>query len=105
VIQLTRLNNKPLFVNADLIKFVEQSPDTLVTLISGEKLVVLETAEEIRARFVDFRRTILRGLSLSWDRPASPASVTETSGIAEPYSQSQTSEQCGSEQQSSEPKR
>lgn len=84
MIQLTRLNNKPLWVNADLIKFVEQAPDTLVTLISGEKLVVLETAEEIRARFVDFRRTILHGLSLSWDRPASPASLAETSLNAEP---------------------
>jgi flagellar protein FlbD len=103
VIQLTRLNNKPLFVNADLIKFVEQSPDTLVTLISGEKLVVLETAEEIRARFVDFRRTILHGLSLSWDRPASPAPLSETGGKAEP--ESQASEQNRSEQQSSEPKR
>lgn len=103
VIRLTRLNNKPLFVNADLIKFVEQSPDTLVTLISGEKLVVLETAEEIRTRFVDFRRTILRGLSLSWDRPVSPASLPETGVDAEP--ESQTPEQNKSEQQSSEPKR
>jgi uncharacterized protein YlzI (FlbEa/FlbD family) len=84
VIQLTRLNNKPLFVNADLIKFVEQSPDTLVTLISGEKLVVLESAKEIRDRFVAFRRTILHGLSLSWDRPASPAPPAETNGNAEP---------------------
>ena len=103
MIRLTRLNNKPLFVNADLIKFVEQSPDTLVTLISGEKLVVLETAEEIRARFVNFRRTILHGLSLSWDRPASPASLPETGVNAEP--ESQTAEQNRAAQQSSEPKR
>ena len=36
MIQLTRLNNTPLIVNSDLIKFVEQSPDTFVTLITGE---------------------------------------------------------------------
>lgn len=86
MIELTRLNNKPLFVNADLIKFVEASPDTLVTLISGEKLVVLETMEEIRARFVAFRRSTLEGLALSWGTPASPPSAPESadSGEREP---------------------
>jgi flagellar protein FlbD len=86
VIELTRLNNKPLFVNADLIKFVEASPDTLVTLISGEKLVVLETTEEIRARFVAFRRSILEGLALGWNVPASHPCPPESgaSGEREP---------------------
>ena len=62
MIQLTRLNNKPLIVNSDLIKFVEQSPDTLITLITGEKIVVRERAEEVLARIVEFRRSVLRGL-------------------------------------------
>ena len=67
MIQLTRLNNKPLMVNSDLIKFIEQSPDTLVTLISGEKIVVLEQAEEVRNRIIDFRRSVLRAVASSWD--------------------------------------
>jgi flagellar protein FlbD len=67
MIQLTRLNNKPLMVNADLIKFVEQSPDTLVTLITGEKIVVLEPAAELLNRIIAFRRSVLEGLSLNWD--------------------------------------
>jgi flagellar protein FlbD len=67
MIQLTRLNNKPLTVNSDLIKFIEQSPDTLVTLITGEKIVVLEKAEEVLHRIIAFRRSVLQGLSLSWD--------------------------------------
>ena len=50
MIQLTRLNSKPLIVNSDLIKFVEQSPDTLVTLITGEKIVVLEKPEDVSVR-------------------------------------------------------
>jgi flagellar protein FlbD len=83
VIQLTRLNNKPLFVNADLIKFVEQSPDTLVTLISGEKLVVRETTDEVRDRFVAFRRSILEGLALSWDASLPHPSVPESGGSGE----------------------
>jgi len=59
MIHLTRLNNKALFVNSDLIKFVEQSPDTVVTLITGEKIVVLEKPGEVLARIVTFRRSVL----------------------------------------------
>lgn len=73
MIQLTRLNNKPLTVNSDLIKFVEQSPDTLVTLITGEKIVVLEKVSEVLSRIIDFRRSVLKGLSLSWDPSAANA--------------------------------
>lgn len=75
MIQLTRLNNKPLTVNSDLIKFVEQSPDTLVTLITGEKIVVLENVSEVLSRIIDFRRSVLKGLSLSWD-PSSANALT-----------------------------
>jgi flagellar protein FlbD len=61
MIQLTRLNNQPLMVNSDLIKFVERSPDTVLTLISGEKIVVLEAPQQVLDRVVEFRRTILAG--------------------------------------------
>jgi uncharacterized protein YlzI (FlbEa/FlbD family) len=76
MIQLTRLNNKPLMVNSDLIKFVEKSPDTLVTLINGEKIVVLEPTEEVLSRVIAFRRSVLQGLRLAWDpSPLHPAIV------------------------------
>jgi flagellar protein FlbD len=84
VIQLTRLNSKPLFVNADLIKFVEQSPDTLVTLISGEKLVVRETAEEVRSLFVAFRRSVLMGFAVRSEVPPSAFSTPAAGGEQEP---------------------
>ena len=63
MIHLTRLNSKALIVDSDLIKFVEQSPDTLVTLVTGEKIVVLEKPAEVLARIVAFRRSLLQGLS------------------------------------------
>jgi len=63
MIQLTRLNNHPLVVNSDLIKFVENAPDTVLTLVGGEKVVVKETTEEVLAKIVEFRRNILSGLS------------------------------------------
>jgi flagellar protein FlbD len=64
VIQLTRLNSQPLVVNSDLIKFVEQAPDTVITLVSGEKIVVREKAQEVLDRVVQFRRSVLQGIML-----------------------------------------
>jgi flagellar protein FlbD len=70
MIQLTRLNNHPLAVNSDLIKFVEQSPDTVITLVNGEKIVVRESAQDVMARIVEFRRSVLQGIMLWWDNRA-----------------------------------
>ena len=54
-------------MNSDLIKFVEQAPDTVITLINGEKILVLESAGEVLRRVVDFRRSVLEGISVTWD--------------------------------------
>jgi flagellar protein FlbD len=67
MIRLTRLNNRELTVNSDLIKFVEQSPDTLITLIGGEKIVVKESPDEVLARVIAFRRSLLQGLAFERD--------------------------------------
>ena len=61
MIQLTRLNNARLAVNSDLIKYVEEAPDTVITLFNGEKLVVRETTEQVIERVRDFRRSVLLG--------------------------------------------
>jgi flagellar protein FlbD len=61
MIRLTRLNTQPLVVNSDLIKFVEQAPDTVITLLSGEKIVVRESAQDVLERVVQFRRSVLEG--------------------------------------------
>ena len=61
MIHLTRLNNTSLTINSDLIKFVEQSPDTVITLLNGEKILVRESAEQVLDRIVDFRRRLLAG--------------------------------------------
>ncbi|HEY3971863.1 MAG TPA: flagellar FlbD family protein [Candidatus Sulfotelmatobacter sp.] len=84
MIQLTRLNNKPLIVNSDLIKFVEQSPDTVVTLITGEKIVVLEKIDELLTRIIAFRRSVLQGLSLHWDSASSHALISRSPAPGSP---------------------
>lgn len=65
MIHLTRLNNTRFVINSDLIKFVEQSPDTVLTLLSGEKILVQETVDEIVQRVVDFRRQLLSAV-VNW---------------------------------------
>lgn len=62
MIRLTRLNHAPLVLNSDLIEHMETTPDTVITLTTGQKLMVLESADEVIARVIEFRRAILGGL-------------------------------------------
>ncbi len=62
MIGLTRLNSQPITVNSDLIKFVESNPDTVITLINGDKILVHETAAQVVERVVAFRRAVISGL-------------------------------------------
>lgn len=61
MIQLTRLNHVPLIVNADLIEHVEITPDTVVALTTGQKFMVLESAEDVVERVIQYRKTVLAG--------------------------------------------
>ena len=60
MIQLTRINRVPLVLNSDLIEHVEATPDTVISLTTGQKLVVLESVDEIVRRVIDFRRAVHR---------------------------------------------
>ena len=56
MIHVTRFDNTEFIVNADLIEFVETLPDTHLTLVTGKKILVRETAQEVVARVLDYRR-------------------------------------------------
>jgi flagellar protein FlbD len=85
MIQLTRLNNQPLVVNSDLIKFLENSPDTVLTLVTGEKIVVRETSEEVLTKIITFRQAILSGSAVQTAGPAASANrATSAQAAAEP---------------------
>ncbi|MEO6912659.1 MAG: flagellar FlbD family protein [Candidatus Baltobacteraceae bacterium] len=58
MIKLMRLNGQPVMVNADLIEALEETPDTVVTLISGNKLIVRDSMETIQERIIEFKRKI-----------------------------------------------
>ena len=57
MIQLTRLDGEAFILNADLIKYVEQRPDTFVTLTAGDRMVVTEPMDEVLRRAVAYQQT------------------------------------------------
>lgn len=59
MIEVTRLNDKRILINAELIERVEESPDTMITLTSGSKLIVKESRQEIRNLVVSYKKEIL----------------------------------------------
>ena len=59
MIQLTKLNGHPIVLNSDLIKTAEASPDTMLTLINGEKIIVREPCEEVTERVLAYRARLL----------------------------------------------
>lgn len=56
MIKLTRLDGELFILNADLIKYVEERPDTFVTLTTGERVVVTETMDEVLKRAVRYQQ-------------------------------------------------
>jgi flagellar protein FlbD len=55
------LNGTTVFVNPDLIRSMEPSPDTLLAFVDGERLMVRESPEDVRAKIVEYRRDCLLG--------------------------------------------
>ena len=63
MIFLTRLNDKRVVVNAEMIKMIESTPDTLLTLMNGEHMMVQESVADVVAKAIDYAREI-RGFRL-----------------------------------------
>lgn len=58
MIKVTRLNHTALILNSDLIEHIEDTPDTVITLTSGQKFMVLESSEEIVEKVIAFRKLL-----------------------------------------------
>ena len=65
MITLTRLNGSAFVLNAELIRTIEQNPDTTITLVGGEHLVVREGVREVVARVIEYGRLLRRALPAS----------------------------------------
>ena len=58
MIGLTRLNGQEFVLNSELIKFLEETPDTVITLVNGERVVVTENIDDIIDRVIDYGRRV-----------------------------------------------
>jgi len=61
VIPVTRFDGSEIVLNIDLVQWIEQTPDTVISLTNGERLLVREKTEEIVRRAIAFRHTIASG--------------------------------------------
>ena len=59
MIEVTRLNDTKLLINSDQIEFVEETPDTVISFLSGKKIIVKESRQEIQNLVILYRRKIL----------------------------------------------
>ena len=84
MIRLTRLNHSPIVLNSDLIEHIDVTPDTVVTLTTGQILRVRETADDVVERIVEFRRRVfgpeVRTGDLCRDEPSSALLKSQESG-------------------------
>ena len=62
MIEVSRLNQTIILINPDLIEFIEETPDTMISMNTGRKLVVLESAETVVDRIVAFRQRAMNSL-------------------------------------------
>lgn len=64
MIKLTKFktNDHDFVLNADLIETIEETPDTVITLTNGKKLIVAESMDEVVRRVMDYRRALYRNL-------------------------------------------
>jgi flagellar protein FlbD len=62
MIEVTRINGTKLLVNADQVETVEETPDTIITLVNGKKIVVTESRQEVRNLVVLYKRDCIGDL-------------------------------------------
>ena len=79
MIELTRLNGHKLAVNCDLIRYAESSPDTVITMVTGEKLLVRESLAELSAQVLRYRAATLRQ---AWPSAAAALSACAAHDVA-----------------------
>ncbi len=61
MINITKLNDKQVVINCELIEMIEANPDTTITMNTGRKIIVRESVEEIISRTVTYKKEIFSG--------------------------------------------
>lgn len=81
MIYVTRLNHTPVVLNSDLIEQIEMTPDTVISLTNGQKIMVLESSDELVDRVVQFRRSIAAGPRIMSSDGSSSSPKAQNGGI------------------------
>lgn len=68
MIKLTRTSGKEFVLNVDLILEVQETPDTVITLTNGKKLLVKDSADDIIEKVIKYRQKIMGGISRTGER-------------------------------------
>ena len=68
MIVLTKINNAPIAVNSDHIQYIEETPDTVITMENDDKVVVNESIAEVIQKVVMYRRLISNLVELEYER-------------------------------------
>ncbi|HWP64235.1 MAG TPA: flagellar FlbD family protein [Candidatus Binatia bacterium] len=84
MIPLTRPDGTSLLVNPDRIELVEETPDTVITLADGKKLLVLETAATVAERFIGYKRAIFAGARWGGRRRTDPGAEADPTRYEHP---------------------
>lgn len=58
MITVTRLDKRVVVVNADLIKMIESTPDTIITFINGDTVIVRDSVDDVVAKAIDYQRQV-----------------------------------------------
>jgi len=58
MIKVTLLDGKNIFVNAELIETIQETPDTIITLTNGKKMIVLDDPQDLLQKIIAYKRTI-----------------------------------------------
>ena len=67
MIKVTRINHKTLTINSDLIEFIEETPDTLIKMTTGRKIVVEESEDEVVEKIIRYKNMCFKDIKYKFD--------------------------------------
>jgi len=80
MIQLTKLNGHQIVLNSDLIEYIEETPDTVITLTNNDKVVVKDRMESIIDKVVCYRRMVAGLVEAEYQRRLAKVQDTADEG-------------------------
>jgi len=64
MITVSRINNQQITINAEMIEFIESTPDTIITMTDGKKIIVKESVEEVIEKVICYRQKCFEKLKI-----------------------------------------